>query len=123
MAAVLPLVLVDFAFLAGNIPKIPEGGWFPIVVAFALLLQMTTWRRGRQLVAARIKRGDRPIRDVLNRLDLVERVEGTAVFLFKDLGQAPPALISNMAHNRVVHEVTLIVSVVTADVPRVEEEH
>ena len=119
LLAVLPLVLIDFAFLAGNVPKIPEGGWFPLIVAFALLVQMTTWRRGRQLVADRIKRGDRPIRAVLNRLDRVERVEGTAVFLFKDLGQAPPALISNMAHNKVVHELTLIVSVVTADVPRV----
>ena len=120
MGAVLPLVIVDGAFLAGNIPKIPEGGWFPLLVAIVLLVQMTTWRRGRQLVAERIKRGDRPVRDVLNRLDRFERVEGTAVFLFKDLGQAPPALVSNMAHNKVVHEITLIVSVVTADVPRVD---
>ena len=114
-----PLFLVDSAFLAGNVPKIPEGGWFPLVVAFGLLLQMATWRRGRELVAARIRRGDKPIRDVLNRLDLVERVEGTAVFLFKDLGKAPPALISNMRHNKVVHETTLVVSVETAEVPRV----
>ena len=117
---ITPLLLIDLAFLAGNIPKIPEGGWFPLVVAFVLLVQMTTWRRGRELVADRIKRGDRPIRDVLNRLDLVERVEGTAVFLFKDLGMAPPALISNIRHNKVVHETTIIVSVVTADVPRVD---
>ena len=120
LLTITPLLLVDSAFLAGNIPKIPEGGWFPVVVAFVLLLQMTTWRRGRELVAERIRRGDKPIRDVLNRLDLVERVEGTAVFLFKDLGMAPPALISNMAHNKVVHEITLIVSVVTMDVPRVD---
>jgi len=115
-----PLLLIDSAFLAGNIPKIPEGGWFPVVVAVLLLVQMTTWRRGRELVAARIQRGERPLPDVLNRLDLVERVEGIAVFLFKDLGKAPPALISNMRHNKVVHEVTIIVSVETADVPRVE---
>ena len=119
LLAVTPLILVDSAFLAGNIPKIPEGGWFPLVVALVLLLQMTTWRRGRELVAGRIRRGDKPIREVLNRLDLVERVEGTAVFLFKDLGMAPPALISNMAHNKVVHEITLIVSVTTTDTPRV----
>jgi KUP system potassium uptake protein len=117
---VTPLIVIDAAFLAGNIPKIPEGGWFPIVVAFALLLQMATWRRGRELVAARIQRGERPIRDVLNRLDLVERVEGSAVFLFKDLGKAPPALISNMRHNKVVHETTLIVSIETEDIPRVD---
>ena len=120
LVTVLPLLVIDAAFLAGNIPKIPEGGWFPLVVAVVLLLQMTTWRRGRELVAARIQRGEKPIRDVLNRLDKIERVEGTAVFLFKDLGMAPPALISNMRHNKVVHETTLIVSVKTADVPRVD---
>ena len=122
LAVVTPLVLVDLAFLSGNIPKIPSGGWFPLVVAVGLLVQMATWRRGRELVAARLRRGEQPIRDVLNRLDLVERVEGTAVFLFKDLGMAPPALISNMRHNKVVHENTLVVSIETADIPRVSPE-
>jgi KUP system potassium uptake protein len=119
LAIVTPLIVVDVAFLAGNIPKIPSGGWFPLVVAFGLFVQMATWRRGRQLVAARLSRGEKPIVGVLNRIDRVERVEGTAVFLFKDLGMAPPALVSNMRHNKVVHENTLVVAVVTADVPRV----
>jgi KUP system potassium uptake protein len=119
LLAVTPLLLVDLAFLAGNIPKIPEGGWFPVLVAVALLVQMATWHRGRELVAARIQRGEKPIAAVLNRLDLVERVPGTAVFLFKDLGKAPPALVNNMRHNKVVHRTTLIVAVETADVPRI----
>lgn len=122
LLVVTPLLLIDFAFLAGNIPKIPSGGWFPLVVAAGLFIQMTTWRRGRELVAERIRRGDTPILGVLNRLDRVERVEGTAVFLFKDLGMAPPALISNIRHNKVVHENTLVVSVETADTPRVSPE-
>ena len=121
LLVIAPLLVVDTAFLAGNIPKIPEGGWFPVVVALALLVQMATWRKGRELVAERIQRGERPLPSVLNRIDRVERVEGTAVFLFKDLGMAPPALISNMRHNRVLHETTLIVSVETADTPRVDE--
>ena len=121
LLAVTPLIIVDSAFLAGNIPKIPEGGWFPLAVAVVLLLQMATWRKGRELVAARLRRGERPIREVLNRLDRVERVAGTAVFLFKDLGKAPPALISNMQHNKVVHETTLIVAVETVDTPRLRQ--
>ena len=120
LAVVTPLILIDLAFLAGNLQKIPQGGWFPLTVAVGLLIQMATWRRGRELVAARIRRGEKPLRDALNRLDRVERVEGTAVFLFKDLGMAPPALESNMRHNRVVHETTIVASVVTADVPRVD---
>ena len=119
---VTPLLLVDFAYLGANIPKIPSGGWFPLVVGIGLLVQMATWRRGRQLVAERMRRGEKPIASVLNRIDRVERVEGTAVFLFKDLGMAPPALVSNIRHNKVVHENTLVVSVETADVPRVSLE-
>ena len=116
---VTPLLLIDIAFLAANIPKIPEGGWFPLLVALALLVQMATWHKGRQLVAARIGRG-RPLDDVLTETEDLARVEGTAVFLFRDLGKAPPALVNNLRHNKVLHQRTLIVCVRTADAPRID---
>jgi KUP system potassium uptake protein len=83
---------------------------------------MVTWRRGRQLVAARIHRGERPITEVLDEAVDAKRVGGTAVFMFKDFGKAPPALVNNLRHNKVLHRTTLIVSVVTAEVPRVDDE-
>jgi KUP system potassium uptake protein len=116
---VTPLLLVDSAFLAANIPKIPEGGWFPLVVAVGLLIQMTTWRKGRQLVAIRTGRG-RALADVLGESAELARVDGTAVFLFRDLGKAPPALVNNLRHNKVLHKNTLIVCVQTAGTPRVD---
>ncbi|MEO6570964.1 MAG: potassium transporter Kup [Ilumatobacteraceae bacterium] len=116
-----PFMLVDLAFLSANTLKIPDGGWFPLVVGFALVIQMTTWRKGRQLVANRIRRGERPMREVAEEAleHLVARVPGTAVYLFKDAGAAPPALLSNLRHNKVLHELTLLVSVEIEDVPRV----
>jgi KUP system potassium uptake protein len=120
LALCLPGLAIDFAFLGANIPKIPHGGWFPLLVAFALLIQMWTWRKGRQLVAARIHRGERPIVEVLDENVDVARVAGTAVFMFKDLGKAPPALVNNLKHNKVLHKCTLIVAVRTAEVPRVD---
>ena len=57
----IPFLIVDIAFLGANIPKIPTGGWFPLLVGFALVIQMTTWRKGRQLVAGRIRRGEQPM--------------------------------------------------------------
>jgi KUP system potassium uptake protein len=81
---------------------------------------MQTWRRGRALVAARIHRGERPIAEVLDETEDIKRVNGTAVFMFKDLGKAPPALVNNLRHNKVLHKNTLIVSVETSDLPRVE---
>jgi KUP system potassium uptake protein len=120
LVIVAPLLLIDLAFFAANLPKIPHGGWFPVLVAFGLLVQMATWRKGRQLVAVAIRRGERPITDVLDEhRGTVRRVPGTAVFLFKDVGKAPPALVNNLLHNHVLHETTLILSVVTADTPRV----
>ena len=84
---VTPLLVVDCAFLAANVPKIPDGGWFPLVVAVVLLVQMATWHKGRQLVAARIRRGERTVDQVLAEAHGLTRVDGYAVFLFKDPGQ------------------------------------
>jgi KUP system potassium uptake protein len=121
LAVCVPLFIIDLAFLGANIPKIPRGGWFPLLIAFGLVVQMTTWRRGRELVAERINRGERPIGDVLDEFSTVVRVPGSAVFMFKDLGKAPPALVNNLRHNKVLHRTTLIVSVDTIEVPRADE--
>lgn len=116
-----PLMAVDLAFLAGNVPKIPDGGWFPLAVGLALVIQMTTWNKGRQLVAARIRKGQRSAIEVVNEaVDRgVTRVPGTAVYLTKNANAAPAAVITNLRHNRVLHENTIFLSVVVDNVPRV----
>jgi KUP system potassium uptake protein len=119
-ALCIPLLIVEAGFLGANLVKIPHGGWFALAVGIILMVQMQTWRRGRALVAARIRRGERRITDVLDEAEDIKRVNGTAIFMFKDLGQAPPALVNNLRHNKVLHKNTLIVSVDTSDLPRVE---
>ncbi len=120
---VAPLLVVDVAFFAANIPKIPHGGWFPLLVALGLLVQMATWRRGRQLVAERIRRGERSLTSLDSQLTGTTTVPGTAVFLFKDPGMAPPALLNNLRHNKVLHRTTIVASVLTDGVPRVDPAH
>jgi KUP system potassium uptake protein len=124
LVILLPFFVVDTAFLAANVPKIPHGGWFPLLVGLGLVIQMTTWRKGRQLVAARIRRGQRPMQEVADEAieAHVARVPGVAVYLFKDEGAAPPAMLSNLRHNRILHDVVLLVSVHTQDVPRLDDE-
>jgi KUP system potassium uptake protein len=119
-AVCVPMLIVELGFLGANIPKIPHGGWFALTVAVILMVQMQTWRRGRDLVSARIHRGERPINEVLDEHVEVKRVAGTGVFLFKDLGKAPPALVNNLEHNKVLHRTTLIVSIATVEEPRVD---
>jgi KUP system potassium uptake protein len=114
-----PLLMIDTAFFAANVPKIPHGGWFPVLIALGLLVQMATWRRGRQLVAERIRRGEVPLASLNAQLAEATTVPGTAVFLFKDPGMAPPALLNNLRHNKVLHRTTVVASVATDGVPRV----
>ena len=121
-AVCIPLLIIEMGFLGANIIKIPHGGWFALAVGVILMVQMQTWRRGRILVAERIHRGERPIEEVLDETEDVKRVSGTAVFLFKDLGKAPPALVNNLKHNKVLHKCTLIVAIETAEEPRVAQE-
>ncbi|MBA3289799.1 MAG: potassium transporter Kup [Acidimicrobiia bacterium] len=121
---VFPLFLVDLAFFSANVAKIPHGGWFPLLVGFGLVVQMTTWRRGRSIVAGILRRGQRPIEEVTAEVvaEGVARVPGTAIYMFKDPGFAPPAMISNLRHNHVLHRLTVVLSVVTDGSPRVQPE-
>jgi KUP system potassium uptake protein len=124
LAVALPLLIIDLAFFTAQLAKIPHGGWFALTVAVVLMGLMTTWRRGRQLVSIRIRRAELPVRDVLRSAHAarVPRVAGTSIFLFKDDGMAPPALLTNLRHNHVLHEQVGLVSVVTTDHPYVPDE-
>jgi len=117
-----PMFVIELGFFGANLVKVPHGGWFALAVGIILMVQMQTWRRGRALVADRIRRGEREIMEVLDEAESA-RVPGTAVFMFKELGKAPPALVNNLHHNKVLHRSTLIVSVETADEPFVDDEH
>jgi KUP system potassium uptake protein len=122
-AICIPLFLVDMAFFLANVPKIPQGGWFPLVIGFSQLLLMSTWQKGRQLVNERIKRGERPIQEFVMESVAkgIQRVPGVSIFMFKDALATPPAMIANVRHNRVLHETVLLVAIETADVPHVDE--
>ncbi len=117
----LPLLAIDLAFLVAQVIKIPHGGWFALAIGLIQFTLMTTWRTGRSIVASQIKRGETPVSEFVDRLPEGDwrRVPGTAAFLFKDAGAAPPALLENLRHNHVLHEKVLLVSVATADVPTV----
>jgi KUP system potassium uptake protein len=121
LAVGLPLLAIDMSFLIAQIAKIPKGGWFALVIGAAQFLMMTTWRKGRTVVADVIKRGQTPIESFVDTLPESEwqRVPGTAAYLFKDAGAIPPALMVNLKHNRVLHEQVLLVSIDSDDVPTI----
>lgn len=116
-------LVIDLAYFGANVFKIPSGGWFPIVVALGMFTLMTTWHTGRSIVAERIRRNDVGLAEYVASLErsshAPRRVEGTAVYMFSTPGLTPPALISNVRHNNVLHETVIVLAVQTALVPRV----
>ncbi len=117
------LLCIEFAFLLANVEKIAHGGWLPLLFGTLLSLVMVTWYRGRQLLAARFRQNLMPVRELLELLGRKAhvRVPGTAVFMTASLEGTPPALLHNLDHNRVVHEVVVFLSIVTEDAARVPE--
>ncbi len=121
-AIAVPLIIVDLAFFASNASKIPHGGWFPLAVGLAGLVLLTTWKRGRQLLFARMAEEAMPVEVFLESLNAnVTRVPGTAVFLSGTTAGVPHALLHNLKHNRVIHERVVFLTVVTHEVPHVAE--
>ncbi len=114
-------LLVDTTFFAANMLKLPEGGWVPIVLAIALMAIMNTWKRGRDLLLARLRQDSLPLASFLARLPAsrIVRVPGIAVFLTGNPEFVPSALLHNLKHNKVLHEKVLVVTVNTLDVPEV----
>ena len=127
IAFATPFLLLELGFFGANLFKIPEGGWFPLVVGAVIFSVLTTWHTGRTIVRRLTRRGLIPLEDYLDGLrsqpSPLARVPGTAVYLFRDTGKTPPALIANVQHHHVLHEQVIIVSIRTEQVPRVPVEN
>jgi KUP system potassium uptake protein len=114
-------LLLDIPFLVANALKIQHGGWVPLAIAVALYVLMTTWKRGREILSKRMLEKTVPLKLLLADLAAEPpiRVPGTAVFMYGSADGTPPALIHNLAHNKVLHEKIVFLTVVTEDVPHV----
>ena len=110
---------LDVPFLAANMLKIQNGGWVPLAIAVALYFLMTTWKRGREILSKRMLEKTVPLKLLLADLAAEPpiRVPGTAVFMYGSADGTPPALIHNLAHNKVLHEKIVFLTVITEDVP------
>jgi KUP system potassium uptake protein len=122
MSAMALFLAIDLVFLGVNALKIPEGGWFPLVLSAVLFTLMTTWRRGRQIVHDRLHNATFPLHLFLSNLDGIHRVQGTAVFLTADPEGLPHTLLHNLKHNKVLHERVVLMTLVTEEVPRIEDD-
>ena len=124
LAISVPLGLIDFAFLASNSLKIPDGGWFPILIGAIVFTLLTTWKRGRLLLMDRLAQDAMPLDLFIPSIEAAPptRVAGTAVFLTATPDTVPHALLHNLKHNKVLHERVVFLTVVMRDFPYVLDE-
>ncbi len=103
----------EMAFLLANFAKIVHGGWFPLLVGAVVFLLMTTWQKGRVILGALLQGKTIPFQTLLERLesDTPAKVPGTAVFMFGNPRGTPPALLSNLRHNKVLHDKVIFLAV------------
>jgi KUP system potassium uptake protein len=112
---------IDLAFFGANALKIAHGGWLPLLIGGALFTLMTTWKRGREIVAARLTARAQPIENFLAQVAErpPARVPGTAVFMTAQPRGTPPALAHNLRYNKVLHQHVITLMVTTQPVPHV----
>ena len=117
------LLAIEVAFLAANVLKIPHGGWFPLVVGAAIFTLMATWKSGRRLLGAKLQKASLPLKMFLDEVlaKPPQRVSGTAVFLSGNPKGTPLALLHNLKHNKVLHERNVILTILTDEVPHVND--
>ena len=111
--------LVDLAFFASNLMKLFEGGWFPLLIAGGVFSLMLTWKDGRRLLNKKLEADAIDLNSFLEAVFVSPptRVAGTAVFLTAASGTVPNAMLHNLKHNKVLHEINLFVTVVNHEVP------
>ena len=120
---ITPFLAIDIAFFSSNLLKIPHGAWAPLALGAGLVVMMWTWTRGNQILMAKAHKDSLPLPDLIEMLKArpPHRAPGTAIFLTSDPTVAPVALMHNLKHNKVLHEKNIILTVQTADRPRVPE--
>ncbi|HEU0133231.1 MAG TPA: KUP/HAK/KT family potassium transporter, partial [Allosphingosinicella sp.] len=115
--------MVDTAYFAANLLKVPSGGWFPLMIGLIAFTLLTTWAKGRKLLHRQLKQGDIPIPlFIKSAAGSASRVPGTAVFMTSQADGVPHALLHNLKHNKVLHERSIFLKVAIEDVPYIEED-
>ena len=116
--------VVDLAYFSANLTKVPDGGWFPLLIGAIAFTLLTTWAKGRRLMMERLRENAMPMEVFIRSArGSAHRVPGTAVFMTATPDGVPHALLHNLKHNKVLHERVIILTVHTADVPMVDEEN
>jgi KUP system potassium uptake protein len=116
-ALTIPLFIIETTFWASNLVKIPDGGWFPLLVGILVFTLNSTWRKGRHILSARLAAQSIGIDDFLRQLaeNRIPRVPGIAIFMSRHAEGVPTTLLHNIKHNKIVHKTVVLMTVETEE--------
>jgi KUP system potassium uptake protein len=124
VAASTAFGILDMVFITSNLLKLLDGAWLPLALGGVLVVIMWTWTRGAQILGEKTRRDSVSLAELADILKAraPHRAPGTAIFLTSDPDTAPVALMHNLKHNKVLHEKNIILTIHTAETPRVRED-
>ena len=123
-ALFLSFLIVDLAFFLPNLLKVVHGGWVPLLVGAIVYLLMTTWKKGRRILAAALKARSIPMEEFLQKIreESPIRVPGTGIYMSSDTWGVPVPLLHNLKHYKVIHERVIVLTILSEEVPSVPRE-
>ncbi len=112
-------LIFDTVFFAANALKIPEGGWFPLLLGSVIFLLMSTWKQGTELCRNALQKSEIPLEPFLRQVanDPVPRAPGIGIYLSTNAEMAPRPLVQNLQHHWIIHETVAILSIQFLDTP------
>jgi KUP system potassium uptake protein len=125
LPALFGVLVIELTFLAANGLKLANGGYMPVMIGSTIILIMITWMRGRAALAAKLRKESIELMGLLESLEkrAPTRVAGAAVFMQTDPIYAPSALMHNLKHNRVLHDILVFITLETTDEPRADPDN
>lgn len=123
LAVLLLFLTTDFMFFGANLGKLAEGGWFPLALGGVVFTLMTTWSRGRKILMSRLREKTFALDEFLKKIDAqnLAQVEGTAIFMTGDPEGSPVALVHNVKHNKCLHRINAMLTIISSEDAHVEE--
>jgi KUP system potassium uptake protein len=117
-------LLVDCTLFSANVSKIMHGAWFPLAIGGIVFILMTTWRRGRELLAGQLRSSTLTLPEFQETIKVSSpsRVTGQAIFMTGNPDVAPAALVNNLKHNKILHSEIALLHFITEEIPRVPME-
>ena len=123
IALFLLFVSFDLPFLAANMLKLVDGAYVALLLAAGVMLVMLIWHQGRWQLFQHYTDRFVSFDDAWPELEkeIAQRTPGTGIFMAASDSGLPPILAHHVKRTHALHKQILLVTVVTAEQPKVEK--